>query len=266
MTQHFRTCSRSPTRSILVANHATMKRLQVLLGLASKLSSASMAESRMLRRHEDMGCDTFTYRSVTTVWKSMRGFRLPASSAIRTVPSTFIVTTAAIAPQRLPRLPASRLAMSMAKALKILERAGTSKDYAGLWRDVENYEAPSDDVELPELAEVAEVGSLAEAMAKIGRAYENLKRAAMHDGQYGMSILTWCPRKRRCFSKRASAKLHAISPVSSATNSKDGSPNPKRLPGDSENRSNPGSPVDEISRRFQMLESSCKRCHNNYRH
>jgi len=60
-------------------------------------------------------------------------------------------------------------------ALKILERAGTSKGYAGLWRDVERYQLPAGDEELPPLVEVAKVNSLASAMAKIDRAKDNLK-------------------------------------------------------------------------------------------
>jgi protein tyrosine phosphatase (PTP) superfamily phosphohydrolase (DUF442 family) len=61
------------------------------------------------------------------------------------------------------------------EALQILVRAGTSKDYAGLWRDVEAYTPPPADAELPELVEVAEVGSFAAAMAQVDRAYDNLK-------------------------------------------------------------------------------------------
>jgi protein tyrosine phosphatase (PTP) superfamily phosphohydrolase (DUF442 family) len=60
-------------------------------------------------------------------------------------------------------------------ALAILEKAGTSPGYGGLWRDVEAYIPPSASEELPELVEVAEVGSLAAAMAQIDRASDNLK-------------------------------------------------------------------------------------------
>ena len=60
-------------------------------------------------------------------------------------------------------------------ALKILENAGTSHDYKGLWKDVEHFAAPSDDVELPQLLEVSEVESLAAAMARIDRNFDNLK-------------------------------------------------------------------------------------------
>jgi protein tyrosine phosphatase (PTP) superfamily phosphohydrolase (DUF442 family) len=60
-------------------------------------------------------------------------------------------------------------------ALEILRRAGTSSGYAGLWRDVQRYAPPASKVELPELVSVAEVGSMAAAMAQIDRASDNLK-------------------------------------------------------------------------------------------
>jgi protein tyrosine phosphatase (PTP) superfamily phosphohydrolase (DUF442 family) len=62
-------------------------------------------------------------------------------------------------------------------ALEILRRAGTSEGYAGLWRDVENFQPPADDEVLPDLVSVAEVGSMATAMAQIDRAKDNLALA-----------------------------------------------------------------------------------------
>lgn len=64
-----------------------------------------------------------------------------------------------------------------AAAKRILEAAGTSPDYAGLWRDVEKYSPPASDVMLPELVSVAKIEDLAAAMAKIDRANDNLKLA-----------------------------------------------------------------------------------------
>ncbi len=57
----------------------------------------------------------------------------------------------------------------------ILELAGTSENYVGLWRDVENFQVPDQNVKLPDLVEKAEVSSLAAAMAEIDRSYDNLK-------------------------------------------------------------------------------------------
>lgn len=68
-----------------------------------------------------------------------------------------------------------------AGGLLILEKAGTSRDYAGLWRDVENYVVPPDGTVLPELVEVAEVETLPAAMARIDRTFDNLKLCATQE-------------------------------------------------------------------------------------
>ena len=60
------------------------------------------------------------------------------------------------------------------QAIDFLAKAGTSKDYAGLWRDVEKYSLPAKDARLPELKETAEVKSLAAIMAEIGRNLDRL--------------------------------------------------------------------------------------------
>ena len=65
--------------------------------------------------------------------------------------------------------------MNGKEALQILVRAGTSKDYAGLRRNVEAYAPPPRDAKLPELVEIAQVDSLASAMASVDRAFDNLK-------------------------------------------------------------------------------------------
>jgi protein tyrosine phosphatase (PTP) superfamily phosphohydrolase (DUF442 family) len=65
--------------------------------------------------------------------------------------------------------------MSTDEAIEFLVRAGTSKDYAGLWRDVKAYTPPLANAKLPELVEVAEVGSFAAAMAQVDRAFDSVK-------------------------------------------------------------------------------------------
>ncbi len=62
-----------------------------------------------------------------------------------------------------------------AQASEILKAAGTGENYAGLWRDVAIYEPPAADAVLPELKEFVEVDSLAAAMAKLDRNFDNLK-------------------------------------------------------------------------------------------
>lgn len=64
---------------------------------------------------------------------------------------------------------------SSEEALRILEVAGTGKNYTGLWRDVERYKSPADLAHAGPLVEVAEVKSFAALMAQIDRNYDNLK-------------------------------------------------------------------------------------------
>lgn len=63
-------------------------------------------------------------------------------------------------------------------AAELLKRSGTSPDYKGLWRDVAAFKNPAPDAVLPELHAQAEVDSLAAAMAKLDRHFDNVKLAA----------------------------------------------------------------------------------------
>jgi protein tyrosine phosphatase (PTP) superfamily phosphohydrolase (DUF442 family) len=69
----------------------------------------------------------------------------------------------------------ARGAMNNEQAVEILERAGTSGKYAGLWRDVQSYARPPAGAELPPLVETAEVGTLAAAMSQLDRGFDRLK-------------------------------------------------------------------------------------------
>ena len=151
-------------------------------------------------------------------------------------------------------------------ALKILERAGTSKGYAGLWRDVLNFRRPAPEEALPELLPVAEVGSLAAAMAQIDRASDNLKLAdaagwrtlASHpdlspaqealllkegfretvrqleqNNAFGEEFLDWMKQ-----SEDAASQLEAALEAGDAAN---------------------------IQARFMVVREQCQRCHASYR-
>jgi hypothetical protein len=65
--------------------------------------------------------------------------------------------------------------MNHAEAAKMMKEIGTGKEYTGLWRDVAAFKPLPADAKLPELVEVAEVGSLAAAMSQLGRAWDGLK-------------------------------------------------------------------------------------------
>lgn len=60
------------------------------------------------------------------------------------------------------------------EARQVMEEAGTSADYAGLWRDVEAFDAREiADLE-PELHEIAPVGRMTEAMASLDMNWDHL--------------------------------------------------------------------------------------------
>jgi protein tyrosine phosphatase (PTP) superfamily phosphohydrolase (DUF442 family) len=74
--------------------------------------------------------------------------------------------------------------LSNKEAIGILERAGTSKDYKGLWRDVENFVPPPEGTELPLLVEYAKVDSFTAAMSQVDRSFDNLK--VCRDAKWGV--------------------------------------------------------------------------------
>lgn len=74
-------------------------------------------------------------------------------------------------------------ARSAAAARMILEKAGTGKEYPGLWRDVALFEVPLDWEQSPRLVEWAEVESLAATMARIDRTFDRLKQSAANAWQ-----------------------------------------------------------------------------------
>lgn len=65
--------------------------------------------------------------------------------------------------------------LSNQQARELLQLAGTSRDYQGLWRDVQRFQPPPPNAELPELVEIADVGSFTAAMAQADRAFDNLE-------------------------------------------------------------------------------------------
>jgi protein tyrosine phosphatase (PTP) superfamily phosphohydrolase (DUF442 family) len=65
--------------------------------------------------------------------------------------------------------------MTRDAALEFMKTVGTGAEYEGLWRDVREFMPLPADAPLPELVEVAEVDSLAAAMAVLDRAWDGVK-------------------------------------------------------------------------------------------
>lgn len=150
------------------------------------------------------------------------------------------------------------------QARRVLEVAGTSKEYPGLWRDVERFVAPPADAKLPELVEVAPVESLAGAMAKIDRYFDNLKlcategwRAAKEHpdlvpSQEALGLYEGLRETRRNLSADYDDRFR--------TWMEEAVSNANQLYGALESRKS--SVADQ---HFQKLRESCKRCHGAYR-
>ncbi|PQO28336.1 tyrosine-protein phosphatase [Blastopirellula marina] len=64
--------------------------------------------------------------------------------------------------------------LTEAQALDFMRSAGTSSDYGGLWKEITQFRPVPVTTQLPMLVEVAEVESLAAAMAKVDRIYDDL--------------------------------------------------------------------------------------------
>lgn len=69
-----------------------------------------------------------------------------------------------------------REGVSPQKARTLLESAGTSPEYAGLWRSVESFQAPEEDLADAPLPRRVEVDGLVAFMVEIDRARSNLTR------------------------------------------------------------------------------------------
>lgn len=65
--------------------------------------------------------------------------------------------------------------MDVKGALDLMRRAGTSKKYVGLWRDVAAYVRPPEHADLPKLVPVSEVDALITCMVQLDRAFSHLK-------------------------------------------------------------------------------------------
>lgn len=150
-------------------------------------------------------------------------------------------------------------------AIEILVRAGTSRDYAGLWRDVKNYRAPGANEELPELREVAEVGSFTSAMARIDRAYDHLKRCRDAEWSTPEDHPDLVPAQEALLLKEGLRESARNLASDFGEEFKSWLADAEGVAQGLEESLKANDPVQKISRQFQRLEESCRTCHSRYR-
>lgn len=145
------------------------------------------------------------------------------------------------------------------RALQFLDQAGTSQDYAGLWRDIRQFQVPAEGTPLPELVESAHVEPMVTAMAHISHYYEELLKKA--EGT---------PRDEKN-AMRISVLLREEFHESLRKHSDDYDDTFKKWMRESEmeikqleaelKQGN----QKQVSARLKQLKSLCKRCHKAYR-
>jgi protein tyrosine phosphatase (PTP) superfamily phosphohydrolase (DUF442 family) len=150
------------------------------------------------------------------------------------------------------------------KAIKILERAGTGKEYPGLWRDVAAYRPPLNDARLPALKEVAEVDTLPAAMALIDRAFDELKLSQQADWSVPPNHRDLAPATQATLVRE---QFHEASRLLSGQHDA----RLKEWLSAAEARSRDleaalrGDDKTQATRCFQQLQNACKQCHAAYR-
>lgn len=154
--------------------------------------------------------------------------------------------------------------ISKPEAVELMKRAGTGKDYVGLWRDVDAFQPPSKDEKLPELKESAEVESLAAAMAKLDRHFEQVKLLAKSDWK--------APKEHPDLDSAAEAILVEEGLKESLRQSKAGA-DAKMVELLSQSVTTAGQLREALqkkdgtlaSRHLELLNQSCTRCHAEFR-
>jgi protein tyrosine phosphatase (PTP) superfamily phosphohydrolase (DUF442 family) len=149
-------------------------------------------------------------------------------------------------------------------AIKVLERAGTSKDYQGLWRDVKDFVPPPAGAKLPELVETAEVGSFVAAMSQVDRAFDNLKLC--RDAKWS------APPEEPDLAPTQEALLLMEGLHEAGRNLEDGHDEQfKKWLAEAETQATElrndlqTNNADAATARLLGLENSCKQCHQKYR-
>ena len=150
------------------------------------------------------------------------------------------------------------------RSLKIMQDAGTSKDYKGLWRDVQLFRLPPANKRLPDLVEFAEVESMAAAMARLSRRFDNLQLCRTADWKPPATHPDLEPTRE---SLQVQEGLHeALRTISDDYNTefRNWLAESNKLATELHSALQSGSSRD-LEARFKLLEGSCRKCHARYR-
>lgn len=155
-------------------------------------------------------------------------------------------------------------------ALEILKLAGTSKKYAGLWRDVQHYQPPDQDEELPELVEQAKVNSLVAAMAAMDRSFDNLELCEAEGWKVPQEHPDIDPKQEALILKEAFRELARFYRENPPQAAEFKGPFLKWLAEGQRQTSTLEAALRAdkpriADQQFQLIRQSCTRCHQKYR-
>jgi protein tyrosine phosphatase (PTP) superfamily phosphohydrolase (DUF442 family) len=150
-------------------------------------------------------------------------------------------------------------------ALKILELAGTGREYPGLWRDVAAGTAPHPDETPPVLVEVAEVDSLTAAMAGVDRHWDNVKLCRDAGWSTPPDHPDLTPVQVALLLREAFHEAKRTVPADRFDGQfRDWLAEAEALAAKIEDNLKAAKSA-EASRPFELLDQTCKRCHAKYR-
>jgi protein tyrosine phosphatase (PTP) superfamily phosphohydrolase (DUF442 family) len=155
--------------------------------------------------------------------------------------------------------------LDAAGAEALLREAGTSPDYTGLYRDVREFVRPGADQPLPELVEVATVDSLVSGMADLGRHFDDLKLCGKAGWETPAGHPDLVPRGVALLVQEGLREMERNADLS------DYPPEFRKRLQDSESTAADlvaalaGADRTLSSQKMELLEQSCKQCHQQWR-
>lgn len=145
------------------------------------------------------------------------------------------------------------------QAFVFLDQAGTSKAYAGLWKDIERFQVPSPNRRLPKLVETAKVDPMVTAMVNINHQFEHLEKMRanefLEEKEKLQIILLLQEEFHETARKYASDYDETFKNWLSESEAQ-----VKKLGAEIKKADQ-----DQIVSRLKLLKSHCLRCHQKYR-
>lgn len=149
-------------------------------------------------------------------------------------------------------------------ALQVLEAAGASREYPGLWRDVAAFRPPPSDAKLPELVEVASVESFTAGMAQIDRVWDSLELCRDAGWASPAEHPDVVADREALILRQSFQAMLTDDAIGHQEDFRQWLENATQLAGHL-HTALAADDTEEATRRFERLQSRCDQCHAKYR-